>query len=130
MSKMVFCFGSNLAGVHMAGAARYAMHHEGAVYGQGIGPFGNSYAIPTKDHNIRTLLLNTIESYVGIFLIYAHEHPELQFKVTRIGCGLAGFKDEQIAPMFIHAPDNCFFDKVWSPYLENEFKSYNYWGTM
>jgi hypothetical protein len=125
---MVFVFGSNLAGVHGAGAARYAMQHEGAVWKEGIGYYGNSYALPTKDHNIETLPLQQIKYFVSEFIKFANDHPELQFKVTRIGCGLAGFTDEQIAPMFKGAPANCLFDDAWIPYLTG--LRFKYWGTM
>lgn len=124
---MVFVFGSNLAGIHGAGAARYALKHEGAVWGQGIGHFGNSYALPTKDRNIESLRTNEINEFVDQFIEYAEAHPELQFKVTRIGCGLAGFSDEQIAPMFDRAPDNCLFDEKWQDYL---YGARSYWGTQ
>ncbi|AWH15503.1 hypothetical protein [Pseudomonas phage 98PfluR60PP] len=125
--NMIFVFGSNLAGRHGAGAARYAYNHEGAVYGQGIGHFGNSYAIPTKDYNIQTMQLVDIQQCVDLFIQYAELNPDLKFKVTRIGCGLAGYKDKDIAPMFEGAPDNCWFDNAWSPYLGAQ---HNYWGTM
>lgn len=123
---MIFVFGSNLAGVHGAGAARYALEREGAVWGRGCGHLGNSYAIPTKDSNIRTMALKDIEIYVKDFIHYAKSNPHLEFKVTRIGCGLAGYKDENIAPMFKDAPDNCLFDDRWINYLTGK----RYWGTM
>ncbi len=133
MSTIVFVFGSNLAGVHGAGAARYALQHEGAIRGLGKGHHGNSYALPTKDHEIRSLSLRQIRAYVLEFLGYAMTHPELVFKVTRIGCGLAGFKDLDIAPLFRDAPSNCYFDTAWKAWLElgtQGTKQYNYWGTM
>lgn len=126
---MIFVFGSNLAGVHGAGAARYAMQHEGAVWRQGRGHHGNSYAIPTKDFNIESLTLKHIQSYVDQFIGYTKAHPELEFKVTRIGCGLAGYKDEDIAPMFEDAPNNCLFDTAWQDYLDCRHAR-RYWGTM
>lgn len=104
---MIFVFGSNLAGRHGKGAALYARLHHGAIYGQGVGRQGNSYAIPTKDERLRTLDLVTIDGYVEAFLEYAEAHPELEFQVTAIGCGLAGYKPRNIAPMFLGAPDNC-----------------------
>lgn len=111
--KKIFVFGSNLAGRHGAGAALYARTHHGAIYGQGVGFQGNSYAIPTKDYNIRTLSLHTIERYVTEFKEYAKNHPEMLFQVTRIGCGLAGYTDSVISPMFINAPTNCILPKEW-----------------
>jgi hypothetical protein len=127
MSKEIFVFGSNLRGVHGAGAAKHALQHHGAVWGNGIGIQGNSYAIPTKSMQITTLPLNQIQVFVNEFIDYAKAHPELIFKVTRIGCGLAGYKDEDIAPMFFDAPDNCHFDTVWKPWLSAYHK---FWGSM
>ena len=109
----IFVFGSNLAGVHGAGAALYARKHHGAIYGQGIGLQGNSYGIPTKDMLIRTLSLVQIQKYVTQFIWFAKDHPEMTFNVTRIGCGLAGYVDKQIAPMFKGAPSNCVLPYEW-----------------
>lgn len=103
----IFVFGSNLAGRHGKGAALYARQHHGAIYGQGVGLQGTSYAIPTKDASIRTLPLSTINTYVKEFLAFAAQNPHLNFNVTRIGCGLAGYTDAQIAPMFVESPPNC-----------------------
>lgn len=102
----VFVFGSNLAGRHGKGAALWARQHRGAVYGQGEGYQGNSYAIPTKDARLGTLHIDHIKLYVDRFIGFAAEHPELTFQLTPVGCGLAGYNPEQIAPMFINAPDN------------------------
>lgn len=124
---MIFVFGSNLAGIHGAGAARYAYTEHGAVRGRGEGLYGNSYALPTKDWSIRTLSLGNVKHHVKKFLEFATRHKALEFKVTRIGCGLAGYKDKDIAPLFVEAPPNCHFDSAWKPYLPNNF---NYWGTM
>lgn len=110
---MVFVFGSNLAGRHGKGAALFAREARGAVYGRGIGFQGNSYAIPTKDHYLGVLPLWRIEHYVEDFIIFAEDYPELNFEVTRIGCGYAGYHDYQIAPMFREAPSNCFLPKGW-----------------
>jgi len=111
--KKIFVFGSNLSGIHGAGAAKFALENHGAIWGIGIGPQGDSFAIPTKDYRIRTLPLYHIESSVKFFMTYAKEHPELTFQVTRIGCGLAGYVDGQIAPMFKGAPDNCELPEGW-----------------
>jgi len=110
---MIFVFGSNLAGLHGAGAAADAVKEHGAVYGQGIGLQGNSYAIPTKDEKIRSLPLVRIFDHVRDFVLFAEQHPELEFAVTRIGCGLAGYTDRQIAPMFVGAPGNCKLPEGW-----------------
>lgn len=102
----IFVFGSNLAGRHGRGSAREARLKHGAVYGQGIGRQGNSYAIPTKDRFLHVLPLEEIERYVAGFLDYARTRPEDRFKVVAIGCGLAGYRPEEIAPLFQGAPDN------------------------
>lgn len=125
-NNMVFCFGSNLAGIHGAGAARFARMEHGAIPGVGEGMTGNCYAIPTKDHRIQTLPLEEVKKHIELFISYAHYDPEMTFQVTRIGCGLAGFKDREIAPLFKDAPKNCQFDAAWYPYLGAK---YIYWGT-
>jgi len=107
MGEPVFVFGSNLAGRHGKGAALWARQHRGAVYGVGLGLTGNSFAIPTKDRDLKTLPLDEISRYVDRFLRFATDRPDLTFQVTPIGCGLAGYKPEQIAPMFRGAPANC-----------------------
>jgi len=124
--SVIFVFGSNEAGVHGAGAARAAHLHHGAVYGKGIGHYGNSYAIPTKDHNIMTLPYSDISKYVNDFIDYAEQNPKLTFHVTQIGCGLAGLKTKRMAEMFFNAPHNCFFDSAWEFYLHEDTL---FWGT-
>jgi hypothetical protein len=109
----VFVFGSNLAGRHGRGAALEARRRWGAVYGVGEGLTGRSYAIPTKDHGLRTRGLADIQASVDRFIAFAREHPEYLFQVTRVGCGLAGYQDHQIAPMFASAPDNCELPEGW-----------------
>lgn len=94
----IFVFGSNLAGFHGGGAARVAHQRFGAVWGQGVGLQGQSYAIPTMQGGVET-----IRPYVDEFIVFARQHPELTFLVTRIGCGIAGFTDENIAPLFKEA---------------------------
>lgn len=125
--NMIFVFGSNEAGIHGAGAARFAHDKKGAIYGQGLGRAGMSYAIPTKDHRIEPLPLWKIRDYVDAFITYARAHPNLKFQVTCVGCGLAGFTDRQIAPMFNDAPDNCYFDLMWQPHLSGHRE---FWGTF
>ncbi len=94
----IFVFGSNLQGTHCGGAARIALNKFGAIWGQGVGLQGKSYAIPTMQGGVET-----IKPYVDEFIIFAKEHKELLFYVSRIGCGIAGFKDEEIAPLFTEA---------------------------
>lgn len=116
MSIEIFVFGSNLAGRHGAGAALTARQKYGAIYGQGSGPQGYSYAIPTKDAQLRTLPLYEIQMYVNRFLKYvacqSSRNRQMKFKVTAIGCGLAGYTPEQIAPMF---QSLLLFDNVELP---------------
>lgn len=114
MPSEIFVFGSNLAGRHGKGAALTARLKYGAVYGVGIGPTGNAYAIPTKDAQLRTLPLGVIEPYVREFINYARGNPQLRFLVTRVGCGLAGYDDSDIAPMFVGAPPNCELPVSWN----------------
>ena len=116
----IFVFGSNYAGIHGAGAAKTALGHFGAEWGKGEGIqnsnyalVGGSYAIPTKDSHLGTLSLNDINRHVDLFLGFARKHPELYFFVTRIGCGLAGYTDDQIAPLFKGAPENCELPEGW-----------------
>ena len=97
----IFVFGSNLGGFHGGGAARAALNRFGAVWGQGVGLQGQSYAIPTMHGGPET-----IKPYVDEFMDFAAAHPELKFLVTRIGCGIAGFTPEEIAPLFAKAIDH------------------------
>lgn len=110
----VFVFGSNLAGRHGAGSALTARLRYGAIYGRGVGRQGNSYGIPTKGFELQILPLEEIKLYVEEFLEYATAHPELTFTVIRIGCGLAGYSDPQIAPLFKEAPKNCKLPVRWT----------------
>ena len=96
----IFVFGSNLAGAHGGGAAWLAYQRFGAIWGQGVGLQGKSYAIPTMQGGVET-----IKPYVDEFIGFARQHPELRFLVTRIGCGIAGFEPEEIAPLFADAID-------------------------
>jgi|SRR5208337_3931106 len=123
----VFVFGSNETGRSGAGAALYAVRYKGAIYGKGFGHYGNSFAIPTKDKNIVTLPLSTIRNYINKFIDYAAAHSELEFQVTQVGCGLAGLKAGDIAPMFENAPGNCLFDDAWFQFLGD---AKHYWGTF
>jgi len=110
---MIFVFGSNLAGRHGKGAALHARQHHGAVYGVGEGMAGNSYALPTKDKYMRTRSLNGIKRSVDRFIRHANNNPDLQFEVTKVGCGLAGYSEEDISPMFKDAPSNCVLPEGW-----------------
>ena len=120
---MIFVFGSNLAGRHGKGAAKYARDNLGAVYGVGEGLTGNCYALPTKDYNIKTRPLTDIHESIKTFLQVASENPDKVFKVTPIGCGLAGYKVHEIRALFLQeeVPDNVVFSKEWfQTYKETE----------
>ena len=117
MSNEIFVFGSNQAGRHGKGAALTAKLHHGAIQWIGFGPQGASFAIPTKDAMLRTLPLNDVAWFISKFKDYARSRPYLKFHVTRIGCGLAGFRDQDIAPMFADAPRNCRFSTRWAKWL-------------
>ncbi len=96
----IFVFGSNLGGFHGGGAARAALNHFGAIWGQGVGLQGRSYAIPTMHGGVEV-----IKPYVDEFIDFARQHQEYRFLVTRIGCGIAGFTVGEIAPLFAKAVD-------------------------
>lgn len=153
VSKMIFVFASNEGGIHGGGAARFAYKERGARWGLSYGHFGQSFAIPTKGfkrilHTTPrvetvtcvgdTLSLEQIKDYVTGFLAYVRGHPELDFQMTCIGCGLAGLRHEDIAPMFVHCDKqsypNLYFDNVWMHYFaatgEMRQAGYNIWGTF
>jgi len=103
----IFVFGSNEAGRHGKGAALAARLHHGAIYGQGYGLQGQSFAIPTKDKQLKPLPLNKIKIYIDQFKSFANDHPEYIFNITRVGCGLAGYSPQDIEPLFTNLPKNC-----------------------
>lgn len=113
-NNKIFVFGSNYAGRHGKGAALHARKYYGAEYGVGVGRTGNAYAIPTKDEKLKTLPLSVISTYVVEFLNYAKKHPELEFIITRVGCGLARYTDSDIAPFFKDVPENCILPEEWT----------------
>ena len=106
----IFVFGSNLRGMHGGGAARIAHQKFGAIMGRGVGLQGQSYAIPTMQGGVET-----IRPYVDEFIMFAKEHPEQTFLVTRIGCGIAGFTNEEISPLFAeaHNVENIVLPEGW-----------------
>ena len=106
----IFVFGSNLRGMHGGGAAYIAYRKFGAIMGQGVGLQGQSYAIPTMQGGVET-----IRPYVDEFIEFARQHPQLTFLVTRIGCGIAGFTDEEISPLFeaAHGVENIVLPPNW-----------------
>ncbi len=110
-------FGSNLAGRHGAGSAKEALLNHGAVYGVGEGLQGDSYGIPTKDKDLKTLHLYNISIYVNTFLHFAALNQQYHFNVVPIGCGLAGYTPEQIAPMFKNCPPNVVLPESFKKVL-------------
>jgi hypothetical protein len=123
MPDPIFVFGSNLAGIHGAGAALHAARWCGAVRGQGEGLMGAKsanaaleaacYAIPTKVDPHTSLSLADVAAAIKRFKAFASARPDMTFQVTRIGCGRAGFTDDQIAPLFDDAPPNCQLPGLW-----------------
>lgn len=108
----IFVFGSNLAGAHGGGAAWLAYNRFGAIWGQGDGLQGQSYGIPTMHGGVEA-----IKPYVDEFIEFARLHPEMKFLVTKIGCGIAGFREDEIAPLFNDAIDveNVILPKEFVP---------------
>lgn len=110
----IFVFGSNLSGHHGAGAARLAMNKWGAKWGKGVGLEGQTYGIPTMQGGV-----DTIKPYVDAFIDFAKKHPDKIFLVTEIGCGIAGFTPEEIAPLFKEAET-----------VENIHLPERFWGVL
>lgn len=115
--RMAFVFGSNLAGRHGRGAALSAKNNFGARYGFGEGFAGRSYALPTKDKNIQTRNINDIRDSILKFIEFSKKFQEITYLVSPIGCGLAGYKDREIAPFFKDAPVNCLLPSTWNAIL-------------
>lgn len=124
----IFVFGSNLAGCHGGGAARWAYENFGAIWGQGVGLQGKNYAIPTMQGGVET-----IKPYVDEFYRFAYQHKEYKFLVTRIGCGIAGFTPEEIAPLFVNAVElnNVVLPKDFVGIIREKFdwiESFDFWA--
>jgi hypothetical protein len=131
LKDMIFVFGSNIEGRHGSGAARYAAMRRKAKWGVGEGLTGECYALPTvKKIGAIPMTLAEINVSVAKFIGFAETRPDLTFQVTRIGCGLAGRRDEDIAPMFSKAPENCLFDLEWRQFLNFELEDIRFWGTF
>lgn len=115
----IFVFGSNLAGAHGGGAARLAYERFGAIWGNGVGLQGQSYAIPTMQGGVETIC-----PYVDDFIQFAKEHKQFTFLVTRIGCGIAGFRDEDIAPLFKEAENvaNIILPKEFVEIIQKQLR--------
>src|SRR3990167_8409250 len=104
--KSIFVFGSNLAGNHAGGAAADAVKYFGAIQGQAVGIQGQSYAIPTLSKHLHKLKIESIAKYIKVFLVFARKNKELEFVVTPIGTGIAGFSIDKIAPLFTNVSSN------------------------
>ncbi|MBY0466255.1 MAG: hypothetical protein K2W33_15060 [Burkholderiales bacterium] len=113
----IWVFSSNLAGRHGKGAAKIARTNFRAEYGCGQGPTGQAYAIPTKDAHLGILPVADIQKSVEGFIAYAKASPKKEFFVTRIGCALAGYSDDVIAPFFRGVPTNCSMPAEWEKYI-------------
>jgi hypothetical protein len=120
MKSKIMVFGSNERGAHGKGAALYAKQHYGAIYGQAYGLQGLSFAIPTKDAKLKTLPLQRINDYVDRFLVFAKKNQQYKFLLTPIGCGLAGLKYEDVAPMFANVPDNITLPEEFKQVLDRK----------
>ena len=135
-SSIIFGFGSNVEGWHSGGAAATALEKYGAVWGKGEGLFGSSYALPTMDVCFGRigprLPLSSIKRCINNFILFAAANPQKEFHMTRIGCGIAGYTDQEIAPLFNEAGRNVLFDSAWEPYLDLDVngKSRRFWGTF
>ena len=116
----IFVFGSNLAGIHGAGAAKYAMLELSARPREGIGMTGHCYALPTCRMPGEPLPLDIIEKFINDFIEFALSNPSIRFFVSAVGCGIAGFSEEQIAPYFANAPNNCDLPPNWREWQKNE----------
>lgn len=117
MAKRIYVFGTNTLGFHNRGISLIAYSKYGAQWGKCFGHYGDSFAIPVVDRDIQPLPLETIENFIKGFIAYAETHPKRNFLVTRIGCGIAGYTNKDIAPLFASSPLNCIFDEEWKSWL-------------
>lgn len=117
-SNTIFVFGSNMGGQHLAGAAKTALEHFGALTGVGRGWSGQSYAIPTMNEHLQQMPLSQIQHYIDDFKIYTKNHPKMTYFITSIGCGIAGYKVEEIAPMFNGISQNVILPQSFRPFVE------------
>lgn len=129
---LIVVFGSNLQGIHGAGAAREAVEKWGAKHGCFHGISGRSFALPTKRTPYQSLTVDEIREYVETLFVAAtwSDGPDCDFLVTRVGCGLAGFRDEQIAPLFAEAPLNCILPVQWREWRDAPGRRWHDEGTI
>lgn len=123
----IFVFGSNLAGIHGAGAALYAKSKYGAVQGKGVGPTGKAYAIPTKGKRLEKLPRSEIAAHVRDFIDYATLSESDVFLLTKVGTGLAGYGIIDIAPLFRGVPENVIIPEEWEVLLQMPNMKYVTW---
>lgn len=109
----IFVFGSNEKGLHGGGAAKVAHNDYGAIWGHGEGLYGRSYALPTCQWPGVPLDIGVVGHYVRRFIDHAKRNPQLSFWVTKVGCGLAGFKEEEVIPFFKDVPENVILPEDW-----------------
>lgn len=121
----IFVFGSNLAGTHAGGAAKIALNHFGAIKGVGRGWAGQSFAIPTMNKHLQQMPLSQIEHYIDDFKIYTKNHLKTKYFLTSVGCGVAGYKIEEIAPMFKGISHNVIFPASFRPFVESTLPKLN-----
>lgn len=121
----IFVFGSNLAGTHAGGAAKIALNHFGAIKGVGRGWAGQSFAIPTMNEHLQQMPLSQIEHYIDDFKIYTKNHLKTKYFLTSVGCGVAGYKIEEIAPMFKGISHNVIFPASFRPFVESTLPKLN-----
>jgi hypothetical protein len=119
----VWVFGSNLFGAHYGGAAKVAAEKFGAQQGVSRGATGRSYAIATADKSGNPIALNLIAQLVTKFIEYANANAGVQFFITRVGCGIVGYADKDIAPMFAAAPANCNLPEEWRFVIRSVMKT-------
>lgn len=112
--NQIFVFGSNLAGKHNGGGAKIALEKFGAIYGEGVGIQGQSYAIPTLDANLKKIDLTEIKFYIDMFFQFAYNHPQYEFLVTKIGCGIAGYDVSEVAPLLLNPFKNIILPKEFT----------------
>ena len=121
----IFVFGSNMTGDHNSGAAKTALEHFGAMKGSGRGWAGQSFAIPTLNEHLQQMPLSQIQHYIDDFKIYTKNHPQNQYFITSIGCGITGYQIEEIAPMFKGISNNVIFPASFRPFVERTLPKLN-----
>jgi len=117
--NQIFVFGSNLAGKHNGGGAKIAMEKFGAIYGQAVGIQGQSYAIPTLGYDFEKIHLTEINFYIDMFFQFVYNHPQYEFLVTKIGCGIAGYDVSEIAPLLLNPFKNIILPKEFTAFNLN-----------